>query len=112
MCKPNQAIIAHSLERFKDVFQFLLWKSSIHPEHFTSEDQNIINNHDLENFSCLSIKGCSYSKIDIKHYSEKLWQYSINSQYQLEGFTEAPRVSTTSGVTTAPATHAMQGAAP
>ena len=90
----------------------------------------------------------------MKHYSEQLWQFSINSQYQLEGYTEAPTVSVTklkfppktsrqletlflslfypnnimnkflhrcksskfvpplSGVTTAPATPAMQGAAP
>jgi len=81
--------------KIKDVFQFLSWKSSIHPEHFTKEDQNIINNHDLEKFSSLSIKGCSYSKSVMKHYSEQLWQSSINSQYQLEGYTEAPTVSTT-----------------
>ena len=57
--------------------------------------QNIINNHDLENFSCLSKKRCRYSELDMKHYREKLLQSSIGSQYQLEGFTEAPRVSTT-----------------
>ena len=79
----------------KDVFQFLLWKSSILPEHFTSEDLKIINNHDLEKLTNLSIKGCSYSKSVMKHYSEQLWQSTINSQYQLEGYTEAPTVSTT-----------------
>ena len=42
--------------------------------------------------SSLSIKGCSYSKSVMKHYSKQLWQSSINSQYQLEGYTEAPTV--------------------
>ena len=81
--------------KIKDVFQFLLWKSSLHPEDFTEEDLLIINNRDLEKFSCLSIKGCRYSKSEMKNYSEQLWQSSTNSQYQLEGFTEAPTVSTT-----------------
>ena len=65
------------------------------PLKFSFPLQNIINNHDLENFSCLSTKGCRYSELDMKHYREKLLQSSISSQYQLEGFTEAPRVSTT-----------------
>ena len=81
--------------KVKDVFQFLLWKSSIIPEHFTNEDLKIINNHDLGKLTSLSIKGYSYSKSVMKHYSEQLWQSSINSQYQLEGYTEAPTVSAT-----------------
>ena len=81
--------------KVKDVFQFLLWKSSILPEHFTSEDLKVINNHDLEKLTSLSIKGCSYSKSVIKHYSKWLWQSTINSQYQLEGYTKEPTVSTT-----------------
>ena len=31
----------------------------------------------------------------MKHYSEHLWQSSINSHYQLEGYTETPTVNTT-----------------
>ena len=69
--------------------------SSILPEHFTSEDLKVINNHDLEKLTSLSIKGCSYSKSVIKHYSKWLWQSTINSQYQLEGYTKEPTVSTT-----------------
>ena len=53
--------------KVKDVFQFLLWKSSILSEHFTNEDLKIINNHDLEKLTSLSIKGCSYIKSVIKN---------------------------------------------
>lgn len=79
----------------KDVFQFLQWKTQIQPDSFTEKDVYIIGNNYLEKYSELSQSSCAYSKPLIKAYSETVWQALVNSQYQLEGYSDAPIVSST-----------------
>ena len=81
-------------KRVKEVFQFLSWKIKNHPKGFTSQDTHIIDTWDLQRFTNLSPKCCSYSKVIMKTYAELMWQSTINSQFQAEGFSKAPIVST------------------
>ena len=81
--------------KVKETYQFLVWKSKRQPESFTTQDLQIINNMDLERFSELTPKSCMYSKGLIKMFTVSIWQTTIDSQYQAEGFTDAPKVSAT-----------------
>ena len=81
--------------KIKDAFQFLDWKLSEYPMHFSKDEELIIKSKDYSKFSTLSTKCCSYTKSLMKSFTEKIWQQSMNSQFQLEGFAESPTVSTT-----------------
>ena len=85
---------SHITKRVKEVFQFLSWKANKHPKGFTSQDTQIIDTWDIQRFTDLSSKCCSYSKVTMKTYAELLWKSTINSQFQAEGFSKAPIVST------------------
>ena len=79
--------------RVKDVFQFLKWKYSHQPQNFTNQDIEIINSLNLERYKDLSEKCCSYTKGNVKLYSELLWQKTLHGQLQSEGHTDIPKVS-------------------
>ena len=78
-------------KKYKDLFKFLNWKMMMYTEHFTSEDQNIVNNRLYGSFLNLSAKSCTYTKVMIKQYTDTvLWQSSISNQFQLDGYASAP----------------------
>lgn len=79
----------------KEVFQFLQWKTQKQPDSFTENDLYIIGNNYLEKYFELSPLSCVYTKQLIKVYSESVWQTLVNSQHQLEGYSDAPIVSST-----------------
>lgn len=79
--------------KVKDAIQFLEWKSKHNPDSFNKKDMSIIKTSYLEKFSELSSKACSYTKTQIRKYSESLWQTSMDCQFQLEGFSDSPKVS-------------------
>ena len=80
--------------RLKDVFEFLSWKLTTYPSHFSQEDIQLVNNQQLDQFFNLSEKACSYHKPMINCYIEKvLWKSSLTNQYQLEGFPNSPTPS-------------------
>ena len=91
--QDNQHSRIHT--RIKHVFQFLEWKLSAYPNKFSYDEKNIIANKEFSKFCSLSIKCCDYTKDQIIKFGEKLWQDTISRQYQLEGYTEVPIVSTT-----------------
>jgi hypothetical protein len=81
--------------KVKEAFHFLGWKSLTEPSHFSVNDLQIIKSVHLEKFEELSSKACSYTKTQIKNYSEFIWQSSMDSQFQLDGFSDSPKVSAT-----------------
>ena len=74
----------------KQVFKFLQWKVRLHEEHFTDNDKKKIQHRELSEFCTLSQKSCSYSKTDIKKYTELLWKESIRNEYMCEGHSILP----------------------
>ena len=44
-------------------------------------DTTIVSSGDIQGFSYLSDSSCSYTKTQIQHYTEELWQKSVNNQY-------------------------------
>ena len=79
--------------KMKDVYQFFVWKAHHFPMNFTTVDLKIINNLELESFADLSTSSCTYTRGQMRKYSEILWQGTINSQFQSEGYNESPKVS-------------------
>ena len=80
--------------RIKEVYQFLNLKKSRLPESFTQKDLEVVENWILTSYSDLSPRCCSYSKRLMREYLEQLWQVTLNSHFQSDGFKEAPTVST------------------
>ena len=74
----------------KDVYQFLKWKLSSHPEKFTTNDIQIIESRLYSDFFKLS-SAASYNKIDMTLYTEHLWQLTLRNSFMLEGYTAVPR---------------------
>ena len=60
---------------------------------FTVEDKEIIKNSDVSKYLELTPNSCTYTKELMKKYTEHVWQRSITSQYQLEGYSSYPEVS-------------------
>ena len=77
----------------KQVFKFLQWKLEFRAEHFTDEDKEIIHHRDQTKFCMLSDKCCSYTKSDIKKYTELLWLESVRNEYMSEGHSILPKPS-------------------
>ena len=68
-------------EGMKEVFKFLKWKLSKSPQEFNMDDSRIISNNLINNFHQLSSKSCSYTKLNIRKYTEVIWsQISKNRQ--------------------------------
>ena len=65
----------------------------LHDEHFTDSDKDKIENRELSEFCLLSEKSCSYSKTDIRIYTELLWLESIRNEYMCEGHSILPKPS-------------------
>lgn len=80
--------------KFKEIFNFLQWKSSNFPSHFSQADIGIVETKAYSQFFCISSKACSYSKeIMNKYIEEVLWNGAIRNQFQLEGYPTSPRPS-------------------
>ena len=82
------------VSKVKDTFQFLKWKNQSYKNHFSTIEISIIEGNRYEHFGSLSARACSYTKAMVAKYTEVLWQNKANSLFQLDGFHEAPRVST------------------
>ena len=78
----------------KDAIQFLQWKREHYPDCFNENDRSIIETGQLDQLAELSVKACSYTKGQIQKYTEILWQSLIDHQFQIEGFIDSPKVST------------------
>ena len=77
--------------RLKDVFEFLSWKLTTYPSHFSPDDIHLVNNQQLGRFFMLSEKASTYNKAMINSYTEKvLWKPTLINQYQLEGYPSSP----------------------
>ena len=81
--------IIHS--KMKTIFHFLTWKTQHYRNHFTQEEMNIIQEKRYGRFFTLSKPACSYNKGMINLYIERsLWKPALLTQFQIEGYTEAP----------------------
>ena len=89
----SEKTFSPTTSKVKDVFNFLKWKQMKLPEQFSQNDNIIINSNQLFKFGDLSQAACSYTKPLMKNYTELTWQAVTNSQYQLEGCSEVPRIS-------------------
>ena len=78
----------------KETVQFLDWKIEQYPQQFSYADLEIVKNRKYENFTDLSYGACSYSKNLMRKYSEILWQKRMDRQFQLNGFSDSPKIST------------------
>ena len=78
----------------KDAIQFLKWKRERYPDCFNANDRSIIETGQLDQFTELSVKACSYTKGQIQKYTELLWQSSIDNKFQIEGFFGSSKVTT------------------
>jgi len=76
----------------KDVFHFLQWKLSSHPEGFTDNDSQIIENKSFDDFFLIS-DAASYSKSSMRLYTEYTWQQRLTNKFLLDGYALAPRPS-------------------
>ena len=74
-----------TFNRVKEAFLFLQWKLIKTPEDFSNTDTTIVSAGDIQGFSYLSDSSCSYTKTQIQHYTEELWQKSVNNQYCMDG---------------------------
>ena len=84
--------IIHS--KLKKVFEFLQWKSSNYPNHFTETEHKIIKEQEYEKLWELSPKASSYTKNMTDRYVEKvLWKKVLRTQFQMEGYSEVPEPS-------------------
>ena len=70
--------------RLSEVFKFLRWKLAHYVHHFPELDKYIVNTNAFDEFTKLSCKSCSYSKLCIKLYTENLWQGSVVNQWLSE----------------------------
>ena len=88
----NTPRIIHS--KFKNVFEFLLWKTKHYKADFTEEDVQIITEKSYSNYFNLSSKACNYTKNMINKYIENvLWKASLITQFQIDGYNIAPQPS-------------------
>ena len=76
--------------KFKDIFLFLNWKMNISSSDFNTTDKEIVGDKMYSRFLNLSTKSCSYSKELMKKYTEHLWNKSVTTQFQLEGYQSSP----------------------
>ena len=81
-----------TFNRVKEAFLFLQWKLIKTPEDFSNTDTTIVSSGDIQGFSYLSDSSCSYTKTQIQHYTEELWQKSVNNQYCMDGHQYYPKV--------------------
>ena len=101
--KLKEFIISHSLQAnqsplelpiaLKQAFQFLKWKTTKNNDHFTDNDLSIIERRDTAQFCTLSDKSCTYSKSEIREYTELLWSNSIRNEYLGDGYSIIPKPS-------------------
>ena len=77
----------------KEVYKFLRFKLTRHPNDFTEEDADIISNQDIRHYCDLSHKSCSYTKNCIRKYTEVIWQEKLRNQSLVEGEGHIPRPS-------------------
>lgn len=82
-------------EAIKDVFQFLKWKLTPHPEAFTDGDIQIIENRNYTDFFLLSEPAASYNKLSMKQYTEHVWQLTLKNKFLLDGYVTLPNPSCT-----------------
>ena len=80
--------------KFKDVFQFLKWKTNEYKSHFTNMEIVIINTNLYGSFFELSPKASSYTQKMMNLYTESvLWKMTLKTQFQLEGYHNYPMPS-------------------
>ena len=77
----------------KQVYKFLSWKLTNHPECFTEKDVDIVTSGSANRFHELTPKSCSYNKSQITRYTELLWKKNIINEYQMEGYSHLPSPS-------------------
>ena len=90
---PSQNLHSELKSSIKEVFKFLTWKLTNHPNDFNDYDKNTIVLKLHENFINLSTKSCSYTKCMIQKYTEMIWEKRITNEYSLDGFHHAPKPS-------------------
>ena len=78
----------------KDVYHFLIWKLSFHPEEFTPNDIQIIKSKSYSDFFKLS-SAAFYNKSGMTLYTEHVWQLTLRNSFMLDGYTAFPSPSCT-----------------
>ena len=91
----DPTIKSHVIQnKYKDVFKFLNWKMVLLPSQFSELEQSIIVQNNYERFFELSAKACSYTQPLMNKYVESiLWNSSLKTQFQLEGYHKYPKAS-------------------
>lgn len=74
----------------KQVFKFLQWKCTQLGDHFTDRDREIVEQRDISAYCTLSEKSCTYTKGNVRKYTEILWMESIRNEYLCEGLNTLP----------------------
>ena len=87
----NQILKSH----IKETFKFLSWKKNIAADQFTSNDINIIEKRDFEQFCQLSTTSCWYTKSIMKLYTEHQWSSLVSNKLATEGMTRVPNITMT-----------------
>ena len=99
---PLEALVQYESEisrhnpmvsKIKEVWKFLRWKVTKHPEEVDTTDKKIIMNNEYTRFLQLSPECCSYSKSQMKDFTEVVWQTQVTIRYQLDGYSCPPQVS-------------------
>ena len=80
--------VIHS--KLKEVYDFLVWKEKLYPQHFTNEDRNISLNRKYKDFSQLSEKCCYYTRNMINKFTQEIWSRSSQNKFQLKGYPTTP----------------------
>ena len=61
--------------------------------HFTDIDKSIVKDNRIEDYLSLTTKACTYTKLLIKKYTEKIWSSSVKNEFNMDGFQHVPKPS-------------------
>ena len=88
----NDGNVTHSM---RQVFKFLKWKVLNYPNNIPTNDINIIQAGNIEEFFNISSHTCKYTKTIINHYTEYLWNNKLKNELQQEGYNIIPKAKCT-----------------
>ena len=83
----SASVVNYSL---RQVFSYLKWKMTKHPNEISETDRRIIESRDFSKFLSLSPDTCKYTKAQMKEYIEMLWKKSLENELYQDGQNEIP----------------------
>ena len=91
--KEDKVIPVELTSCMKETFKFLAWKCENYPQHFTANDKYIVSNCMTQEFLNLTTKSCTYTKNQIKKFTEKIWDTRIRNEMNMDGIYHVPKTS-------------------